>query len=206
MAPQRAKIVRRGSRVAGESGALCAVLEKLRGALGAVRAVLDLGFGNCCLGAFVVVEGKAGEGFVGEAGGLAELGVGEALALTVEDQLGVINEGHAMGVGKLLGAGSDEVDVRTFFEDEASGLNGIAETLDAGHAARFHAASVHEKGVELDAAIGGEKAATAGVEGGIVFKDGDGSFDCIESRAAEGEDVVAGFKGVADPGFVGDRV
>jgi hypothetical protein len=91
----------------------------------------------------------------------------------------------------------------TFFEDEAGGLDGVAEALDAGDAAGFHAAAVHEEGVELDAAVGGEEAAAAGVEGGVVFKDGDGGFNGVDGGAAEGEDAVAGFEGVADAGLVG---
>ena len=145
----------------------------------------------------------AGEGVVGEAGGFAGFGMGEAFALAVEDQLGVVDEGHAVGVGKLLGAVADEVDMRALFEDQAGGLDGVAEALDAGHAAGLHAAAVHEEGIELDAAIGGEEAAAAGVEGGVVFEDGDGGFDGVESRAAAGKNGVAGFKRAADAGLVG---
>ena len=148
----------------------------------------------------------AGEGFVSEAGGLASLGLGKALALAVEDQVGVVDEGHAVGVGKLLGSGSDEVDVRTFFKDEAGGLNGIAQALDAGHAAGLHAASVHEKSVELDATVGGEKAAATGVESGIVFEDGHGGFYSVEGGAGALEDGEAGFEGVLDAAQVGGVV
>jgi hypothetical protein len=56
-------------------------------------------------------------------------------------------------LGKLLGASSDEINVLAVFEDQAGGLNGIAEALDAGHAASLHAATVHEEGVKLDAAV-----------------------------------------------------
>jgi hypothetical protein len=82
--------------------------------------------------------------------------------------------------GELLRAWADEVDVGTLLEDEAGSLNGVAETLDAGYSAGLHAATIHEESVELDTAIGGEKAAAAGVEGGVVFKDGDGSFYGVE--------------------------
>jgi hypothetical protein len=40
-------------------------------------------------------------------------------------------------------------------EDEAGGPNRIAETLYAGYAASLHAATIHEKGVKLDATVGG---------------------------------------------------
>jgi hypothetical protein len=164
--------------------------------------------GDPGFGAFVVVmDGmresfRAGERFVGEAGGFAGLGMGEALTLAVENQFGVVDEGHAVGAGEVLGSGSDEVDVRTFFEDQAGGLNGVAEAFDAGHSAGFHAAAVHKESVELDTAVGGEKAAAASVEGGVVFEDGDGGFDCIEGGCAAREKRVAGFESVANAGFV----
>jgi hypothetical protein len=143
--------------------------------------------------AFVVVEDgvrdgvRAGEGVVGEAGGFAELGVGETFTLAVENEFGVRDEGHAVGVGEVLGSLTDEIDVWTFFKDQASGLNGIAQALDTGYAAGLHASAVHEESVELDAAVGGEKAAASGIKGGVVFEDGDGGFDGIERGCAAGE-------------------
>ena len=108
-----------------------------------------------------------------------------------------------MCVGKLLCAFSDEIDVRALFEDEAGGLNGIAEPFDTGHAPGSHAATVHEQGVELHAGIGGEKATAAGVKGGIVFEDDDRGFDSVKGRAATREDGLTGFKGGANAGLVG---
>jgi hypothetical protein len=105
-------------------------------------------------------------------------------------------------LGKLLSAGADEIDVGALFEDKACGLNGVAEALDTSHSAGFHAAAVHEEGVKLDAAVGGEKAAAAGVEGRIVFEDGDGCLDCIERRSAAREDGVTSLKGIANTGLV----
>jgi hypothetical protein len=52
----------------------------------------------------------------------------------------------------------------------------------------------------LYAAVGGKKAAAAGIEGGVVFKDGDGGFNRIEGGCAAGEDCVTGFEGFADTG------
>ena len=108
-----------------------------------------------------------------------------------------------MGVGEALRAFSDKVDVRRLLQDEACGLDGVAQMFDAGDTAGFHAAAIHDEGVELDAAVGGEEAAAAGVEGGVVFKDGDGGFNGVDGGAAEGEDGVASFKGAADTGLVG---
>jgi hypothetical protein len=130
------------------------------------------------------VEDVAGEGFVGQASGLTGLGMGEALAFAVEDEFGVLDEGHAVGPGELLGAIADEVDVGALLKDQAGGLDGVAEMLDAGHTASLHAASVHEQGVHLDAAIGGKETAAAGIEGGIVFKDGDSGFNGIDGGTA----------------------
>ena len=136
---------------------------------------------------------------------MAGLCLDEALAFAVEDEFAIVDEGHAVGMRELLGTFAYEVNVRTFLEDEACGVNGIAQVLDAGDAAGFHAASVHEECVELDAAVGGEEAAAAGVEGGIVFKDGDGGFNGIDGCAAAGEDFMTDFEGAAHAGFVGGR-
>ena len=134
---------------------------------------------------------------------MAGLRFSEALAFAVENELGVIDEFHAVGMGKLFGAFADEVDMRASLEDEACGVDGIAEAFNTGDAAGFHAAAVHEKGVELDAAVGGEEAAATGVEGGIVFEDGDRGLNGVDGRAAARENLVADLEGVAHAGFVG---
>ena len=152
------------------------------------------------------MEEVAGEGEVGESGGLTGLGVGEALAFAVENEAGVVDEAHAVGVGKLLGAGSDEINVGALFKDQARSLDGVAEMLDTGDGSGLHAPAVHEKRVELNAAVGGEKAAAPGVESGVVFEDRDSGLDGIEGGSATREDGVTGFKGEADTGLVGCRI
>jgi hypothetical protein len=108
-----------------------------------------------------------------------------------------------MGLGKLLGADSNEIDVLAVFEDEAGGLNGVAKSLDTSHAASLHAATVHEKCVELDGSVRGKKAAAARVEGGVIFENGDGSFDRIDGRSAARKNCIANFKRVANTGLMG---
>ncbi len=82
----------------------------------------------------------AGEGDIGQAGGLASLRMGKALAFAVEDQLGIVDEIHAVGVGEIFSTGPYEIDVGALFEHQARGLDGIAQPLDAGNATGFHAA------------------------------------------------------------------
>jgi hypothetical protein len=134
---------------------------------------------------------------------VAYLGIGQAEALAIKDELAVFDEFHAMQLRESFGAFADEVDVGTFFEDQAGGVDGIAEALNAGYAAGFHAAAVHEEGIELDAAVGGKEAAAASVEGGIVFEDGDGCLDGVDGCAATGEYFMTYFEGAADSGLVG---
>jgi hypothetical protein len=153
------------------------------------------------VGVFVVVE--TGEGLVGEAGGVAYLGIGETQALAFEDKLNVIDELHAMRLCESLSTFADKIDVGTFLEHESRGVDWIAEAFDAGYAAGFHAAAVHEKGVELDATVGGEEATATGVEGGIVFENCDCSFNGIDGCAAAGEDFMTDLEGVAHSGFMG---
>ncbi len=145
----------------------------------------------------------AGEGGVGVAGGFGLLEGHEAVALAGNDELGVIYEAHTVLGGEALGTGADEVDVGGFFEDEAGGLDGVAEPLDAGYAAGAEVGSVHEKGVELDAAVAGEEGASSSVEGVVVFHDGDGGLDGVDGGAAAGECGPAGCECGGDATLVG---
>jgi hypothetical protein len=81
-------------------------------------------------------------------------------------------------------------------------MDGIAEALDAGDATGFHAASVHEEGVKLNATVGGEEAAATSVEGRVIFEDSDSGFNGIDGCAAAGEDFVTDLEGAAHAGFV----
>lgn len=116
----------------------------------------------CGLGTFVVAEMMregcewsvlAGEGVVGESGGLAGLGFREPSSLAVEDEFGVGDEGHAVCVSEFFSALADKVDMLALFKDKTGGADGVAKMLDTGDASGFHAAAVHEKCVELDAGI-----------------------------------------------------
>jgi hypothetical protein len=169
-----------------------------------LKGVLVLVERDGCLRSLVVL--KSGEGLVGEAGGVAGLCLGKACAFAVEDELGVVDEGHAVGLGEGFGAGADEVDVRALLENDARGVDRIANTLDAGDATGLHAAAVHEESIELHAAVGSEEATASGVEGGVVFKDGDGCLDGIDGCAAAGQDFMAGFESAAHAGFVGGGI
>src|SRR5579859_8239305 len=124
------------------------------------------------------------------------------MTLAVEDQFTVVDELDAVLGGEGFCAGADEVDVRAFVEDEAGGLDGVAEVFDAGYAAGAQGGSVHEEGVELNATLAGEEAAPAGVEGGVVFEDGDGGFYGVGGAAAFFEDGVAGSEGLGDAALV----
>jgi hypothetical protein len=95
-----------------------------------------------------------------------------------------------------------EVNVGALVEDEASGLDGVAKVFDAGYATGAEGGSVHEEGVELDFAFGGEEAAAAGVEGGVVFEDGHGGFYGVGGGATFAEDLVTGFEGAGDAALV----
>ena len=130
------------------------------------------------------------------------MGFFQADALPVQDQFGVIDQGHAVAGGEGFGSCSYEVDVGALVEDQSSGLDGIAEVFDAGYAAGAEGGAVHEQGIELDCAFGGEEAAAAGVEGGVVFEDGDGGFYGVGRGASPFEYGVAGFEGLGYAGQV----
>jgi hypothetical protein len=155
---------------------------------------------------FVVREREIGGDLFDAGCGLADLGLGEAFSFALEDELRVLDEGHAVELCELFCAGADEVNVWALFEDEACGMNWVAKALDTGYAASLHTATVHQEGVELNAAVGGKKAAASGIENGVVFEDGDGRLDRIKGRTAAREDGITGFKRAADSGLMGGRV
>jgi hypothetical protein len=156
-------------------------------AVGVLYGIRGLGIG--CLRRFVVEVTR--EGGIGEAGSLTRLCLGEPLAFAFEHELRVINELHTMRLRETLCAIADEVHMRTLFEDEACRMDGVAQPFYARDTSRLHPATVHQKRVKLHAAVGGEKAATASVEGGIVFEYRNGGLDGVDGSAAAGENLVA---------------
>jgi hypothetical protein len=144
-----------------------------------------------------------GEGGVRVAGGFGVLEVDESLALAGDDEFGVVDEGHAVLAGEALGACGGEVDVVGALEDEAGGLDWVAEALDGGDAAGREVGAAHEEGITLDAAVVGEEGATAGVEDVVIFHDGDGGLDGVDGGAAAMERGPAGGERIADAALMG---
>src|SRR5580698_6830756 len=107
-----------------------------------------------------------------------------------------------MGGREGFRACANEIHVGALVQDEAGGLDGIAEVFDTGYAACAESGAVHEQGIELDGAFGGEETTAAGVEGGIVLEDGDCGLYGIGGGASPVEDGVAGFEGLSDPSLV----
>jgi hypothetical protein len=103
-----------------------------------------------------------------------------------DEFLGVA-QGNALLVDKALGAGGDEHHVWTFFEDRARSLDGIFDAMETGDGTGTKRGAFHDDRVTLDVTIEIEVRAVASIEGGIVFEDGERSFDGVESVAAVGE-------------------
>ena len=156
-------------------------------------------------GLWGLIVRQTGERRIGKTCGLTNLRLGKALTFALENQFGIVNQRHAVGLRKLFGARTDKIHVRTLLKHETRRVNGISQALDASHAARFHSSAIHQERVELDASVGSKKTASAGVEGGIVFEDGDGSLYCVDSRATARKDLVADFKRMANAGFMSRR-
>jgi hypothetical protein len=93
--------------------------------------------------------------------------------------------------------------VRTLAENLAGGAHGIAQALDASHAAGAERGSIHDECVELDFAVAIEKAAASRVESLVVFHDDDGFLDGVERGAAKFEHAPSRSQSVADAANVG---
>jgi hypothetical protein len=124
-------------------------------------------------------------------------------ALGGRDEIFGIAKGNALRVDEAFGALGDQHHVGTFFEDGASGLDGIFDAAETGDGAGAERGGVHDDGVTFDLAIEIEVGAVAGVEDGVVLEDGDGGFDGVEGVAAAGENGPAGSKSAETTGFAG---
>jgi hypothetical protein len=102
-----------------------------------------------------------------------------------------------------FGTLADEIDVRTFFENEFAGAHGILDALDAADSAGAKRMAFHEHGIELDFAIAVEEGSAAGIESVIVFEGCDGFFDGVEGGAALFEGAPAGSDGILNAIDVG---
>ena len=122
-------------------------------------------------------------------------------ALGGRDEIFGIAERNALRVGETFGPVGDEHHVGTFFKDDASGLDGVFYAVKAGDGARAQRGGVHDDGVTFDLAVEIEVRAIAGVEDGVVLKDGGGGFDGVESVASVGENVPSGVKSAETAGF-----
>ena len=86
----------------------------------------------------------AGAGCGGGACAQFLLRVGQVTAFAIDDQFGIIDEGHAVFRSEGLRAGADEINVRTQIQDQTRGMNGIAEALDTGHTAGAQGGAIHQ--------------------------------------------------------------
>ncbi len=140
----------------------------------------------------------AGKGLVWNSGLLTRLGRLQAQAFPLQHQLGVIDQLHAMLAGELLCAGGGEVDMRAAFEHQAGRLDGVLEALHASHGAGPQGGAIHHESIQLDPAITGKKAAPAGIEGFVIFEQGDGGFHRIQRGRSLPQQEIAYFGGAGD--------
>lgn len=69
--------------------------------------------------------------------------------------------------GELLGSVEGEVGVRGAVHDQAGEGHGVLDGGEAGHGPAAASIAVHDAGLHLDGAAGGERGAAAGVEHGV---------------------------------------
>ena len=106
-----------------------------------------------------------------------------------------------------FGSRADEVHMWRVVEHQARGVNGVAQSLDAGDAAGAQVLSIHQQGVELHAPVSGKERPAPGVEGLIILHHGDGRFHRSHRRRACFKQRVARRKRVGDaPLMIGDCV
>lgn len=113
------------------------------------------------------------------------------------DKLFGTAEEEALVFDEAFGAFADEHHVRAFFENRASGANGILDSLQGRGRTGTKGGSVHHDGIAFHLAIKIQVRTITGIEDGIVFEDDNRCFDGIESMAAGREDRPSGRQGIA---------
>ena len=117
-----------------------------------------------------------------------------------EEALRLLLEADVSGEGVCSGA--DHHYVFRFVHDGAGEGDGMAGVLDVGDGSGLHGGSVHDGGVHLIGAVGGEDGAASGVEERIVFEDFDGGLDGVGGGASFIEDGSGGGDGFIESGAV----
>ena len=112
-------------------------------------------------------------------------------------------EFQALSARELFRAAPDEHDVRGFFQDGASGGDGIFEAGDGGDGSGHQGAAIHDGGVEFVLAAAVEDGSFARVEEGRIFEDADGLLHGVQAGAAFLQDGVAGGEGLAQGLVIG---
>src|ERR1700674_3162104 len=104
----------------------------------------------------------------------------QTLNLTRDNQVFVSAQRDAVLGCETLRAFSDEIDVRALRQDLARGTHWISQPFHAAHYASAQSGSIHDERVELHFAVAVEEAATAGVEGLVIFHNDDCFLDRID--------------------------
>jgi hypothetical protein len=110
------------------------------------------------------------------------------------DQLIWIAQRDSLLHRKTFGAFADEHHVIAGFHHTTRQANGIFDVAEHGNCSGLEGRTIHEYGVELDAAVEVQMRAGAGVKYWIVFENNDCGFDCIGCRTAALEYFPAFFK------------
>src|SRR5262245_16835779 len=123
--------------------------------------------------------GAGGKHILRTAALLAHLGFLQMAHLAVDYEFAVITQGDSMLLGKPLSAFGYQVNVRALIQHFARRTNGIANALHTTHSTRPQRSAIHDQSIELDPAVRSEEAASAGVEGFMVFHDHNGFFNRV---------------------------
>ncbi len=103
----------------------------------------------------------------------------EALPALLGEEVGGVDLLEADAGGELVGTGAAEHHELRLLHDGFGEGDGILGPRDAGDGSGFHGLAVHDGGVELVLAVGGEDGAFAGVEERIVLEHVEAGFDGV---------------------------
>src|SRR5689334_9474280 len=146
---------------------------------------------------------RAGKSEIRMAGGLFFLRFFQALDLSLDDQLFIAAQRHAVLLGEPLSAFANKINVRALIEHQAGGADGIAYALHAPNATSAKGGAIHHEGIKLHASVAGKKTAAAGVKRIVIFHADNGGFHGVQRGAATFQNVPALGQRLLDADCVG---
>lgn len=131
----------------------------------------------------------------------------QPLALPWNNELGIVNQPHAMLHGETLRPCSNKINMGTVVEYQTRCMNRILQPLHTCDPAGTKVLSIHQQRIQLHPAILRQKRTSPGIEGLIIFHYRNCRLYCIDGASPAFQKGIAGLNGLRNSSLMGfDRI